>query len=318
MVADNKYTPKISVIIPIYNGEKDLPDLLKCLQQQTYPKSQIEYLLVNNNSRDNTQTILIESCQLAQQAGFNFIPLLEDKIQSSYAARNLGIKQAKSDILVFTDADCRPQPDWLKFIIQPFKHQAIGIVVGEVEALPGKTILEKYAERNHLMSQKFLVEHSFCPYGQTANIAIRKQAFSAVGLFRPYLTTGGDADICWRIQKGSDWQLYYEPEAVILHRHRSNLKNFISQWRRYGESNRYLHELHGVNLMRELTLQYSFYRLARWLIKEIPRDAWRTMKGEGKLIDLLTTPIDLIGYQARTRGQKESKLPEIARQIEPF
>jgi hypothetical protein len=41
--------------------------------------------------------------------------------------------------------------------------------------------LEKYAERRHFMSPKFLLEHSFCPYGQTANLAIRREAFQKVG-----------------------------------------------------------------------------------------------------------------------------------------
>jgi GT2 family glycosyltransferase len=166
------------------------------------------------------------------------------------------------------------------------------------------------------MSQKFLVEHPFCPYGQTANLAIRKQAFADVGLFRPYLTTGGDADICWRIQREGNWKLAYAPEAIILHRHRSNLKNFRSQWRRYGCSNRYLHELHGVDLMRQLTPKETIYRLSRWLLKELPKETIKAIAGKAYLVDLVKTPIDLIGSHARTIGQQKSKLPEEAKQIE--
>jgi len=40
----------VTVVIPIYNGESDLPDLLACLRSQTYPPRQVEYLLVDNNS----------------------------------------------------------------------------------------------------------------------------------------------------------------------------------------------------------------------------------------------------------------------------
>jgi glycosyltransferase involved in cell wall biosynthesis len=316
MINEQAYSPLVSVIIPIYNGETDLPELIKCLYQQTYPKELVEYLLVDNNSSDRTSIILAEAKQKASYQGIKLRHLTEKQIQSSYAARNLGIRQAKNDILVFTDADCRPQADWLAKIVQPFSNSQIGIVVGEVVALPGQTLLEKYADRNHLMSQKFLLEHPFFPYGQTANIAIRKQAFYEVGLFRPYLSTGGDADICWRIQKESSWQLTYAPDAIIQHRHRSNFKNFRSQFRRYGSSNRYLHELHGVDLMRELTLKETFYRLSRWLLKELPRDTLKAIARKAYLTDLFKTPIDLIGFQARTQGQQESKLPEAAKQIE--
>ncbi len=308
----SEFLPQVSVIVPIYNGDRDLPDLIERLKKQTYASEKVEYLLVDNNSSDRTPNILEE----VAKNNLNFQHLTEKKIQSSYAARNLGIRQAKYDILVFTDADCRPQPNWLREIVQPFVKPEVGIVVGEIVALPGKSILEKYADRQQLMSQKFLLEHSFLPYGQTANIAIRKQAFVEVGLFRPYLTTGGDADICWRIQKEGKWQLAYAENALIEHRHRSNFKNFRSQFRRYGSSNLYLHELHGVDLMRELTTKEIIYRLSRWVLKELPQNSIKAIVKKASFIDLINTPIDLIGFQARTKGQKESKLPEEAKIIE--
>lgn len=305
----------ISVIIPIYNGEKDLPELLECLEKQTYPQELVEYLLVDNNSKDSTAEILATAVKNSKKS-FNLQHLTEAKIQSSYAARNQGIRQSQHDILAFTDADCRPQPNWLMELVKPFQDSQVGISVGEIMALTGNSLLEQYAEQKELMSQKFLLQHSYCAYGQTANIAIRKQAFVEVGLFRPYLTTGGDADICWRIQKETSWQLKYAPEAIISHRHRSNFKTFQSQFHRYGCSNEYLHELHGVPLMRELTTKEIMYRLSRWLVKEMPKNSLKLVTGKASAIDLISTPIDLIGFHARTQGQKASKLPEIAKQIE--
>ena len=313
---EEQFLPEVSVIVPIYNGEQDLPELISCLEKQTYPKEKVEYLLVDNNSSDRTAEILENSTKKLAEKAINIQHLTEKKIQSSYAARNLGIRQSQNDILVFTDADCRPQADWLLEIVQPFTNSQIGIAVGEIVALPGQSLLEKYADRNHLLSQKFLLEHPFLPYGQTANIAIRKQAFVDAGLFRPHLTTGGDADICWRIQKEGNWQLKYTPNAIIKHRHRSNLKSFRSQFRRYGSSNHYLHELYGVDLMRELTTKEVIYRLSRWLLKELPKNSIKAIVGQAGLVDLIITPIDLIGFQARTRGQQESKLPEEAKTIE--
>lgn len=306
----------ISVIIPVYNGENDLPELIACLEKQTYPQDLVEYLIVDNNSSDRTAKIIADASQTNKKKGINLKHLTEAKIQSSYAARNLGIRQAKYDVLAFTDADCRPQADWLIELVKPFKNEGVGIVVGEIFALTGNSLLEQYAERKELMSQKFLLEHNFCPYGQTANIAIRKQAFIEVGLFRPYLTTGGDADMCWRIQRESNWQLEYAAKAIISHRHRSNFKTFKSQFYRYGCSNKYLHELHGAPLMRELKNQEVMYRLSRWLFKEIPKNSLKLAIGKATAIDLISTPIDLIGYHARTQGQKSSKLPETAREIE--
>jgi cellulose synthase/poly-beta-1,6-N-acetylglucosamine synthase-like glycosyltransferase len=315
MVAEKLFTPGVTVIIPIYNGEADLPELIECLEEQTYDPNLIEYLLIDNNSRDRTAEMLAFATKQAAAKNINLNHLSEPNIQSSYAARNFGIRQAKHDFLAFTDADCRPQPNWIEQLIKPFINSQVGIVVGEIVALIGKSLLEQYAERHHLMSQQFLLKHSFGAYGQTANLAIKKQAFIDAGLFRPHLTTGGDADICWRIQQAG-WQLESAPEAIIKHRHRNNLASFRSQFRRYGHSNRYLHELHQVDLTRELTSKEIVYRLGRWLFKELPRDSLKAIAGQADLVDLINTPIDLIGFHARTTGQKTAKLPEEAMQIE--
>ncbi|EAZ87938.1 glycosyltransferase family 2 protein, partial [Crocosphaera chwakensis] len=176
--------------------------------------------------------------------------------------------------------------------------------------------LEKYAERNSILSQKFLLEHPFLPYGQTANLGIRQIIFTKTGLFRPYLTTGGDADICWRIQQETDYKLTFVTTAIIRHRHRSNFKELKSQWLRYGRSNLYLHELYGVDLMRDFTVKEGIYRVGRWLLKEIPRDTIKLIQGKGNPLDLIKMPIDLFNFYARSQGQKNAKLSEEAKQID--
>ncbi|MDJ0712840.1 MAG: glycosyltransferase [Prochloraceae cyanobacterium] len=310
------FLPKVSVIVPIYNGEKDLPDLIECLRSQNYPATQVEYLLVDNNSSDRTSEILEAAVKKNSPEQPTIHNLREDNIQSSYAARNLGIKAAQNNILCFTDADCRPDPDWLKQLVQPFTNPDVAIVAGKIASVPGETLLEKYADKYEVLSEKYAIEHPFCPYGQTANLAIRKQALEKVGLFRPYLTTGGDADICWRILRETNWQIELATEAIIRHRHRSTLSGFLSQWRRYGNSNRYLHELHGVDLAPKMTTKYMIYRLSRWLLKELPINSIKAIVGKETAIELFKTPIELLGSQARSAGQKESKLSELAKEIE--
>lgn len=311
-----RFLPKTSVIVPVYNGEADLPELINCLQAQTYPGDRVEYLLVDNGSSDRTASVIQTAIQETASLGITLRYLQENKIQSSYAARNTGIRAVKSEILAFTDADCRPQPDWLESLILPFTDSAVGVVVGEIVALPGNSLLEKHADRHNVLSQQHTLEHPFCPYGQTANLAIRRQVLEQVGLFRPYLNTGGDADMCWRIQRGSNWTLHFAPTAVVRHRHRSTLKEYQSQWRRYGRSNRYLHELHGVELMREKTTQDYLYLLGRWLVKELPINSMKAIAHKTPAIDIISTPIGLFGAWARTAGQREAQLPEKAREIE--
>lgn len=311
------FFPSVSVIVPIYNGEADLPELWRCLQAQTYPIDQVEYLLVDNGSHDRTFEILQSYQREAALPGFR--PLRETTIQSSYAARNAGIQIARGEVLVFTDADCRPQADWLQRLVQPFAQPTIGLVAGEILALPGNTLLEHYADRQETLSQKHTLAHPFSPYGQTANLAIRRSVLEQVGLFRPHLTTGGDADLCWRVLQQGNWQIQFAEQAIVRHRHRSKLVELRRQWRRYGRSNRYLHELHGVDLMKDMTLRDYVYRCSRWLLKEIPMALLKRgdhQSGSSSIVNaVIDTPLDLLCRYARSQGQRQARLPDLAREI---
>ena len=316
------FLPQVSVVVPVYNGEADLPDLIECLRSQTYPPHRVEYLIVDNNSRDRTSAILETAAKFNQ---ITIRPLTENQIQSSYAARNKGIRASIGEIIAFTDADCRPESQWLENLVKPFLDAEIALCAGEILALPGTTLLEQHATIENTLSQKHTLAHPFCAYGQTANLAVRKQVLETVGLFRPYLTSGGDADLCWRILRQTSYKLNFAQNAIVQHRHRSTLKQLQSQWYRYGESNKYLHELHGVDLMRELTTQEYCYRLARWLFKELPVAVVKSALAKpskriarSDLVNLFNTPINLVNVRSRAQGQRQAKLPLAAWEIERF
>ncbi|NJM98344.1 MAG: glycosyltransferase [Phormidesmis sp. RL_2_1] len=310
--------PTVSVIVPIYNGERDLAGLIDCLLKQTYPIDRVEYLLVDNGSGDRTPELIQTAVIQAKSQGITVRGLQETDIQSAYAARNTAIRQATGEVLAFTDADCYPQPDWLAKLIQGFTDDTIGLVVGEVTAFPGKTWLERYAERKRLMSQKDTLAHPFCGYGQTANLAIRASALKEIGLFRPRMTTGGDADICWRLQREGGWQLVFAESAVVQHHHRTTFQDLRAQWYRYGRSNRYLHQLYGVKLARPLRPKEIRHTLTRWLLKEVPVTCFNLLRGRADLLDFAMTPISLYCSQARHQGQANANLPEEAREIAVF
>jgi len=315
---DTLFFPRVSVIVPIYNGEQDLPGLLKCLLAQTYPASQVEYLLVDNGSKDRTQQLLSVAAGEFAASGRTFEALSEPDIQSSYAARNKGICAATGDFLAFTDADCYPKPHWLAELIAPFENEQVGIVAGEISALPGNTLLERYAEQAGMLSQQHTLNNTFCPYGQTANLAIRVSALEQVGLFRPYLTTGGDADMCWRILREGhapegNWQIEYAQTATIQHRHRKTFKELWSQWYRYGKSNRYLHDLHGVPLTNPLPKKERNLVILRWMLRDFPKSLFILLtKGKIAVEKMIAPLADMYCSKARDMGQKESKLPEKA------
>jgi len=108
---------KISVIIPTYNEEKDIEDCLKSLKFQSIKN--IEIIIVDDGSTDNT-------IKIAEK--YN-IKILKQNHQGPGAARNLGAKNSKREILIFIDADMTFDKDYLKNLIKPIlKHKTKKIV----------------------------------------------------------------------------------------------------------------------------------------------------------------------------------------------
>lgn len=255
--------PVCSVIIPVFNGSIHVPALLECLAAQTYKNA--EYIVIDNGSTDNSYASILKE---AKKYAHLPVRLLQEKtVKSAYAARNTGIRAAAGEILAFTDVDCRPTADWLNNLMRQFAEKDVGIVAGAILPKQGVTAIERYSARRRLLSQDFTLTHSFKPYGQTANLALRRQVFEQIGLFRPFLYTGGDADICWRASMETAWQLVFQPDAIVLHCHRTSIAGLVSQFFRYGIGVSLLTRLYGFRPQRQTT--NILLRLGRWLKEEL-------------------------------------------------
>ena len=94
----------VSVIIPVLNDAPRLRTCLDALESQTFDLP-FEVLVVNNGSSDDPASVL---------RAFPAARLLHEQQRSSYAARNTGVRQARGEVLAFTDSDCIPAEDWLE------------------------------------------------------------------------------------------------------------------------------------------------------------------------------------------------------------
>jgi len=99
-----------SVIIPTYNGADKIGRCLASLRGQDYPAS-FEVIVVNDGSTDRTLEVLKQ---------FPEVRVLTQANAGPAAARNRGAKEASGDLIVFTDDDCEPLPNWLTEMLKPF------------------------------------------------------------------------------------------------------------------------------------------------------------------------------------------------------
>jgi len=123
--------------------------------------------------------------------------------------RNAGVRHARGDVIVFTDAGCRPRPGWLAALLRPLVDGAEDVVAGRVGSPGGRRDLyESWHET--VDGSKYLPE---CP---TINMAFRRSAFDAVGGFDERFEYGSDIDFSWRLV-GAGLRIRSAPGAAVEH-----------------------------------------------------------------------------------------------------
>lgn len=210
-----------SIIIPVYEQWHLVPALLECLQKQTISQAYCEILLVDNGSG-------------------HFLPPdnLPDNVSiflclkpGSYAARNLGASHAQGQWLVFTDADCLPEPAWLASLAHTARTLGTKSLLAGAVRMFGSSGQPTPWEMFDLVKgipQEWYVRQGMAT---TANLAVSRRLFDVLGGFDEQRFSGGDADFCRRAIVGKA-QIVYVQNAQIRHPARTTRAEAMTKARR--------------------------------------------------------------------------------------
>ena len=216
--------PRVSVVVPVLNARADLPRLLAALAALEWP-GELECLVVDNGSTDGSRELAAEA---------KHVRLLDEPKLGSYAARNRGVREASGDWIAFTDADCAPEPDWLKRLLAHPIDDNVGAIAGEVLAMELATPVQRFIEARGFMKHSVTLNHKALPGFSTANVAIRHSILKTLEGFREDVLFFGDMDFAWRMQGAGVVRLGFRPEAVVLHRHRRTASGLWRQGVQHG------------------------------------------------------------------------------------
>jgi cellulose synthase/poly-beta-1,6-N-acetylglucosamine synthase-like glycosyltransferase len=236
----------ITVGVPARNAARTLPRLLESLLGQEQSGLQVEVIVADNGSTDETAAIVR---RYAQRGTVRLVQASHRRGPS--VARNAVVAAARGEIIAFVDADCIAHPSWLKQIHAGFSDPSVGCVAGAILAADPRTPTERFCARHHLLAPELTLAHRFLPFVATANAAFRSELFRQVGGFDETLIAGEDADLLWRMQLETGYRLAYRPDAVVWHRHRDSPNALLRQQIVWGTGSALLYRKYHRRMPRE-------------------------------------------------------------------
>ncbi|MBI5393170.1 glycosyltransferase [Candidatus Woesearchaeota archaeon] len=196
MQSQQQSQPFISIIIPAYNAEKYIALVLEAISNQDYPKEKLEVIVVDDNSTDKT----VEIAKSYEKRFHNFKLLIKEGIKGAAKSTNMGIKEAKGEIVCSIDSDAILQnKNWLQEIVSHFEDKTVAAVAGYIATgntyniwarLMGAELEDRY---DSILTEN--VDHV-----STCNTAYRKSFIEKVNLFDENLYYGYDVDLSYKLK----------------------------------------------------------------------------------------------------------------------
>jgi len=215
-LADNQ--PPVTVIITTRDQELILAQQLPLILEQEYPEYQV--VVVNDASSDDTDELLKKLALQYPHLYHTFVPEGVQSVSTKKMALTVGIKAAKYDYLLFTEANCLPSgPHWIASMMQQFTTgTTVVLSYSRYEIIKG-VFRNLIAYDNLFQGMRFLgLAASKLPYmGIGKNLAYRKELFFHQKGFASHLNlfSGEDDLFISDVAKGSNTRVEVSPAAVM-------------------------------------------------------------------------------------------------------
>lgn len=200
-----------SVIIPAYNAAETVGACLRALHNQTISADKYEIIVVDDASTDGTGAI-------AERLGARVVRLPHNRGRSG--ARNAGAAAATAPLLLFTDADCQPLPDWVAQMIAPFDRDPAVVGVKGAYRCKQTSLVARFTQLELADKYDTMARQARIAFIDTYSAGFRRDLFLANGGFDQSLTYSllEDQDFSFRLA-AQGHKMVFAPDARVYHRH---------------------------------------------------------------------------------------------------
>jgi glycosyltransferase involved in cell wall biosynthesis len=216
----------------VRNGENLLPAAVDSILTQTYPPSQIQIIIVDDGSTDNTPQIINRYAQLLGDR----LKTYKSTWKGLGSARNLIVNRANGEYLLFVDADEILTPQYIEKQVQAMENNPqLGITAGVFRTLPNNLILNLEVAPNIVNQKSYGKPKNFIWKTEkligTGGTTFRTQAIRQVNGFDENIKGAGeDTDLVLRIKKAG-WLL--QPNSAELYELHGGLSTPHGLWKKY-------------------------------------------------------------------------------------
>jgi len=248
-----------TVVIPTHNRPHALRSCLEALVAQRYPRARFEVIVVDDGGGEAVAPVVAEFSDRLR------LSLHRQARAGPAAARNQGAMHACGRYIAFIDDDCLAEPNWLAAFESTFCAHPSGALCGGDVANPLTDNI--YVEVSELILRVLLERYRPEPGGfyffRTANLALRRDEFSATGGFDPSFETAEDREFCDRwLHRGG--VLLRVSAATVWHANPLGFRGFLHRHYRYGRGAYRFHRVRrqrGSGRFRWEFLQFYFFVL---------------------------------------------------------
>jgi glycosyltransferase involved in cell wall biosynthesis len=194
--------PRVSVIVPAKDAAATLGAALVALERQDLGEP-FEVIVVDDGSTDGTAAVA--------RAAPVVTAVLESGGAGPGAARNLGATAATGDVLAFTDADCAPEPGWLRAGLAAME---------DADLVQGRVVVDPAARMGPF--DRFVAVGGLSHLFETANLFLRRADFAAAGGFEAWLSPRRSKELAedvwlgWRLARAGA-RVAFCADAVVRH-----------------------------------------------------------------------------------------------------
>ena len=219
-----KRYPKVAIIVPCFNEEKNISQTITSLIGLNYPKNKLEIIIVDDGSTDSTY----QKAKLFEK--YEFVRVFHKENGGKFSALNYGIKKTKAKFVGCLDADSFVEPDSLKKVMAYFDKPKVMAVTASLKVYQPKGILPLFQKAEYLLNiflRKILAFLNSIYITPGPLSIFRKEVFNEVGYYK-YAHGTEDLEICLRIQK-HNYIIENAPNANVYTVVPSSFKGLFNQ-----------------------------------------------------------------------------------------